>query len=372
MKSVSSTKTVYDELYSRLVKIFKNGMPVFFSFSGGKDSLVIAKALEELIQQKRIDPKLLHVLFVDEEAIFPCVERIVHYWRKRYLMLGASFYWMCLEVRHFNCFNQLSSDESFICWDHTKKDVWIRQPPSFAMTTHPLLRPGDSYQEFIQRFTNCIQLVGVRAGESVQRQSYMTQNGCVTKKGSQYYLYPIYDWSLNDVWLFLYQKKVEIPDAYQYMWKTGRSINQLRISQFFSIDTAVSLVSLVEFYPGLYEKILRREPNAYLAMYYFDTEMFRRHTQKRKKLEGDQAIDWKAKFYEAFFSPENKVKKEHHQLSVLISKNSLILENCSFGDKLYRRMYDMLVAGDPKQRTLRAIYTEMAQMYQKESGLDRK
>ncbi len=148
---------------------------------------------------------------------------------------------MCLEVKHFNCFNELSSDETFVCWDHTKKDVWIRQPPEFAVMSHPLLRKGDSYQDFMSRFSNCIQIVGVRSGESVQRSSYMANNGCMTKKGSSYYLYPIYDWSLNDVWLFLYQKKVEIPAAYQYMWETGRAINQLRISQFFSIDTAVSL-----------------------------------------------------------------------------------------------------------------------------------
>ena len=31
----------------------------------------------------------------------------------------------CLEVKHYNCFNELSNDETFICWDRYKKDVCI-------------------------------------------------------------------------------------------------------------------------------------------------------------------------------------------------------------------------------------------------------
>ena len=62
------------------------------------------------------------------------------------MMMGAKFEWYCVEVKHFNCFNELSNDETFICWDSAKQDVWVRQPPSFAIRNHKLLRPRiDAY-----------------------------------------------------------------------------------------------------------------------------------------------------------------------------------------------------------------------------------
>lgn len=38
----------------------------------------------------------------------------------------------------------------------------------------------------------------------------------------------------------------------------------------------------MEFYPDLYERVIRREPNADLVMLYWDTDMFRSSKQDRK------------------------------------------------------------------------------------------
>ena len=124
----------------RIKNVFANGLPVYMSFSGGKDSLCLADVTLGLIQCGEINPQLLTVQFIDEEAIYKCIEDKVKEWRRRFLMVGAKFEWYCLQVRHFNCFNALENDESFICWDETKKDRWVRKPPAFAITKHPLLR----------------------------------------------------------------------------------------------------------------------------------------------------------------------------------------------------------------------------------------
>ena len=165
MKVTMENGSVKDQLYERLIRVFGNGFPVLFSFSGGKDSLVIAKALLDLAKSKKFDPAKLHVMFVDEEAIFPCVENVVRDWRTKFIMAGANFIWLCLEFKHFNCFNSLVNDESFICWDRDNRDVWVREIPEFAVTSHHLFRPGDSYQEFGYRITGVIQIVGIRASE---------------------------------------------------------------------------------------------------------------------------------------------------------------------------------------------------------------
>ena len=112
---------------NRLRNVFRNGLPVFMSFSGGKDSLCLANVTLELIQRGEIDPHQLTVQFIDEEAIFPCIEKVTMEWRRKFMMVGAKFVWYCMQYRHFNCFNALENDESFICWDETKADRWVRQ-----------------------------------------------------------------------------------------------------------------------------------------------------------------------------------------------------------------------------------------------------
>jgi len=155
----------------RLRNIFSNGLPVYFSFSGGKDSLALGHLILDMIQKGEIAASQLTVIFIDEEAIYPCIERTVKEWRKKFLLAGAKFDWYAVEVRHFNCFNSLEENESFICWDREKEDVWIRRPPSFAIRNHPLLRPRiDTYQDFLARITaGGLQVLGVRGYESVQR-----------------------------------------------------------------------------------------------------------------------------------------------------------------------------------------------------------
>ena len=125
----------------RLKNVFKNGVTVYMSFSGGKDSLCLSQLIINLAQRGEINLNQLVVQFIDEEAIFPCIEKTVKEWRKKFLLLGAAFEWYCIEVKHYNCFNELTNDETFICWDRYKEDVWVRKPPSFAIRTHPLLKP---------------------------------------------------------------------------------------------------------------------------------------------------------------------------------------------------------------------------------------
>lgn len=151
----------------RIKNVFGNGLPVFFSFSGGKDSLCVAQLMVNLANRGEINMKQLTVQFIDEEAIFPCMEDMTRKWRRIFMMMGAKFEWFCVEVKHFNCFNELSNDETFICWDSTKQDVWVRQPPSFAIRNHRLLRPRiDAYQDFLPRTTvSGITMVGIRTAE---------------------------------------------------------------------------------------------------------------------------------------------------------------------------------------------------------------
>lgn len=304
VKRATASITVLEAAKIRLLNIFKNGLPVYMSFSAGKDSLVMAHLVLEMIQQGKINARQLTVQFIDEEAIYPCVEDIAKKWRKKFMIAGAKFEWFCIEVRHYNCFNSLENDESYICWDSTKKELWIRQPPTFAIRTHPKLRPRiDTYQDFLPRISkDGIAIIGNRAAESIQRllslASIKSHGHNLSNRGQ---LFPVYDWKDPDIWRYIYENNIEIPQVYLYLWQTGHSKKQLRISQFFSIDTARSLVKMNEYYPDLMESIIRREPNAYIAAMYWDSEMFGRSSKKRRDLEKDTVQkDYKAELIKMF------------------------------------------------------------------------
>lgn len=351
----------------RIRNVFRNGLPVFMSFSGGKDSLCIAQLIMNLVQRGEINASQLVVQFIDEEAIFPCMEDKVKEWRKKFLMIGAKFEWYCCEVRHYNCFNELSNDESFICWDSTKQDVWVRRPPSFAIRNHPLLKPRiDTYQDFLPR--TCmggITITGIRTAESVQRlQNIATMTRAGKNMTNKQQIFPIYDWKDKDVWLYLLREQVDIPEIYLFLWQSGTGRGQLRVSQFFSVDTAKSLVKMNEYYPDLMERIIRREPNAYLAALYWDSEMFGRSSKKRKEMEkGAVQKDYKAELLKMFGNMDLYFTTPHKRYVAERYRNFCIAVSSIADQKDYKMIYEGLISGDPKLRSYRALYQRIYGKY---------
>lgn len=354
-----SSYNVVEAARIRVKNIFnKNNVPVYLAFSGGKDSLALAQVIYSLIQEGEIDASKLTVQFIDEEGIFPCVEKTVKEWRQKFLLAGAKFDWYCIEVLHFNCLNMLEAEETFICWDSEKKDRWIREMPKFAITDHPLLRKRkENYQTFVTRISKgAITLIGNRVAESMQRLFNVADKRTQTK------LYPIYDWSDADVWKYLQDEGVKTPEVYEHLWRLGVPRSRLRVSQFFSNDTVGVLVRMNEFYPDLMKRVTRREPNAYLVAMYWDSEMFGRSTAKRRKAENNSDApeeDYEALLREMFrdipkhFTTPNAQKVAAEYKKVYIRTHGIATK------KHYKKMYEALLAGDPKKRTLRGIFAKI-------------
>ncbi len=348
------TRNVLQASKERIEHIWNNNDRVYVSYSGGKDSICLANVILEVGMAGKIDLKKTHWLFVDEEAIYPCVERVVRNFRLKVMSMGMKFYWYCLPFKHFSCLEELKQDESFICWDPRKKDKWIREMPDFAIKSHPEFRVGDSYQKFFNRILkNSPSVIGLRANESIQRRksisALMDQKG-TSANGK---LYPIHDWTDRDVWKYIKDRNLDFPDAYLYMYKTGATRKDMRISQFFSIDTAKSLVKMVEFYPNLYEKIINREENAYLAMMYWDTAMFGRTTHKRKQLENTN-YDYEKLVMEGLDKLKEDDPTTYRDFIRLKNKYGF-----AFTKATWKKMHTIMVAGDPKGRTFRSMYATL-------------
>ena len=354
---------VVEAAYQRIKNIFSNGVPVYLSTSGGKDSIVLCQLVYDLIKRREIDPTQLTVIFIDEEGMYDCVIEIVKEWRKKFLLEGAKFKWYCLEVKHFNCLNKLATEESWICWDRYQEDKWVRRPPQFAIRSHPMLNARqENYQNFlVKTCRDGITLVGIRVAESVQRLKSIATVMSKSESGlsrENRIGYPIYDWKDKDVWLFIKERQIKFPEVYLYMYQVGLRKSQLRVCNFFAIDTIGALIGLSEYYPDLMERVERREPNAYLVALYWDSEMFGRSTGRRKRAEGKTTEkDYRVELIKLFKDiPTNFPSKEAAMVAGRY-KNFFLKADVFMKDKHYKRMYESLLAGDTKLRDLRAFYT---------------
>ena len=360
--------SVVDAAALRIRNVFSNGLPVYMSFSGGKDSICMANIVLQLIQRREIDGKQLTVVFIDEEAIYDCVIELTKLWRKKFLMVGAQFRWYCLPLKQVSCFNQLTNDESWITWEPGKEALWVRKPPTFAIMHSPYL-PGIgvmNYQTFLPRVTkDGIMLTGVRAAESVQRLQYQSTLNLgrqgITGTNT---IYPIYDWKDNDIWMYIRDHHIDIPEAYLWLYQSGVSRPMLRISNFFGIDSLQGLRHVAETDPALWERIERREPNAYMTLLYWDSEIYKRSTRKRVKNEGESEKDYKELCRKMLFEEADELFTNNTTRYVAQQYRRCYTKIDGIArPRDYRQMHDALVAGDPKLRTLRAIYQNVYGAY---------
>jgi predicted phosphoadenosine phosphosulfate sulfurtransferase len=369
VKRIEGTMDCVTAARQRILNTFSNGVPVYLSFSAGKDSLCLAYLVYAMIKAGKIDAKQLVVIFIDEEAIYDSMYQMAVRWRKRFLSVGSEFRWYCLPVKQSSILHYLQSTESWITWEPGKEDSWVRQLPPFAITRSPYLNyPGEmNYQEFCQTITkDGIQIVGLRGSESLQRAKLLAGialgKGAITGSNCQY---PIYDWRDSDVWLFIKEHNLDFPDAYIHLYQVGVSKRHLRLCNFFGSEGIAGLRYIAETDPELWNHIEKRAADAYLTLLYWDSEMFKRNTRKRRALEGDAPVkDYKAECKKMLFTEADKyfsiasMKKVHAAYRTFYIRNSSVMTNDNF-----RAMHDAIIAGDPKLRSLRALYTTVYKQY---------
>lgn len=359
----------------RIKSIFANGTKVYLDVSGGKDSIVIMNLCYQLCLSGEIDPKQLYVVFIDEEVIYDDVIRICEDWRKRFLMIGAHYAWYTIEHRNNNCFNALENNESFIPWDRYEEENWAHKKPSFAISKSPYLVPRtENYQDFLRKSqADGICIIGVRATESINRMHYLAtinEKGGISGSNT---MYPIYDWTDKDVWKYIKDCNLDFPDVYIKMYEAGVRKDKLRVCNLFAIDTCQALVYMFEVYPDLWEKVLKREPNAYLVRLYWDSEMFHRNTKKRKKQEaGEQKRDYRALFVDVINHPHKYFKNEHALKMAQAYKTLYMQRGELFTENDYYKAYTGLMTGDTKGRSLRALMSNLQRDYFKREGMGEK
>lgn len=323
--------------------------------------LCMANLVYEMILSGELDPKQLTVTFIDEEGLYPSMVDAAYRWRRNFLSVGAKFLWFCLPFKQVSVIDHLSSSESWITWEPGKEDVWMRKPPDFAIMYSPYLHyAGEmNYQTFCSKaFSDGIQLVGLRTAESLTRFKCIanTKMERITRGGK---FYPIYDWKDSDVWLYIKERNLEFPEIYMRLYEAGVRKNALRLCAFFGDCGTQGLRWIAETDNDLWERIQRREPNAYLVLLYWDSEMFRRTTRKRGELEEEsEKKDYKALCKDLLFLHPERYTIAKDTLSHIEHWRGLFIKTYGIAEqKHYKTMYEGLLYGDPKMRILRILWT---------------
>ena len=150
VKVAESSMNVLQAAKIRIRNVFTNGCKIYLSFSSGKDSLCMASLVYDMIRAGEISASQLTVTFIDEEGLYPSMVDAAYRWRRNFQSVGAKFLWFCLPFKQVCVIDHLSSSESWITWEPGKENVWMRQPPDFAIRYSPYLSyPGEmNYQTF--------------------------------------------------------------------------------------------------------------------------------------------------------------------------------------------------------------------------------
>ncbi len=280
MKKYLATN-VYDASNARLEYIFKNFERIYISFSGGKDSSVLLNLALDYMK-KTGEKRKLGLLFVDLEGQYNLtIDYIKKTISQHRNMLDV--YWVCLPL---TLRNAVSVFQPFwTCWDLEHRDKWIREYPKDVPNLitqennpFPFFVDKMEFEEFVPAFgewysngkkTAC--LVGIRSDESLNRyrtikSSYKeTLNGknWTTRISEHFYnTYPIYDWTVKDIWVGNAKLGWEYNRLYDMFYKAGVPLSSQRICQPYGDDQrkGLNLFRIIE--PDTWAKVVNRVSGA--------------------------------------------------------------------------------------------------------------
>ena len=259
----------------RISWTFDNFEKICVSFSGGKDSTVMTHlVMEEAIKRNR----KVALFFIDWEVQY---QLTIDHVKAMFDMYADHIepYWIALPIFGDSAVSQI--EPSWISWDKSKKDVWVRKQEPYMMTDEtkfPFYYYGIEFYEFIEKFnvwygdgkpTAC--MVGIRTRESLNRYRALA-NRRKSKFDDRIYttqvsddvwnVYPIYDWKAEDDWTYLAKYGKCYNQIYDRFYQAGLSIHQMRVDEPYCSEARRSIWLYQILEPQTWGKMVLRTAGA--------------------------------------------------------------------------------------------------------------
>ena len=270
-KKVYLEKDVLTAAKERISLVFDEFENIVCSCSGGKDSTAM---FDLALQEAKKRGRKINVFFLDQEAEYQSTidqvekimsnEHVIPYWYQVpcYMTNSTSF-----------------KDEMLYAWGEDEE--WMRDKHPLAIHSIEEDYPKRFYKliEWFEKQwngSNTCFLVGLRAEESLNRFRNVIKNPGYKDWYYSTFLngiltvYPIYDWTFEDVWIYIANNNLEYNKIYDFMYAKGFDIQKMRVSNLVHEQAFRSLATLQEFEPDTYNKLLDRVGGIHVAARYSD------------------------------------------------------------------------------------------------------
>lgn len=272
MQQIYSTESVLDAAKRRIAEAFDDFPKICVSVSGGKDSTALCHlVLSEAMRRGR----RAEVFFLDEEVDYDATIEQVSY--LMFEMMPEATHPVWLQVPF--CLTNATSliEGQLLAWDPEKEGIWMRPKDPRAIHAWPEEWPrrvskkvkGFGFYDAVYGHEAAMQstccFVGLRADESLTRRKTVTREAghkdwLWTTKGKRGCIraYPLYDWTVPDMWKYIAENGVRYNKIYDLMYQHKMPMREMRVSSLIHEKSFKAITELQEFEPDTYDRLCRR------------------------------------------------------------------------------------------------------------------
>lgn len=284
-------QNVYEAARERMRVAFTEFDRVCVSFSNGKDSGVMLNLAIDVARELGKLP--VHALYIDMEAQY---QKAIEFTHRMFLRDEVVGWWVCLPIHLRNAVSQIKP--YWLCWDKECQDAWVRDYPEnkYVITDEkyfPFFRRGMEFEEFVPAFaewfsegkrTAC--MVGIRSDESLNRFRTIRDVRKITYKNYQYTtklfpddetkqiynFYPLYDWTVKDIWICNGKNNYDYNKIYDIMHIAGVPLSKQRLCQPYGDDQRQGLYLFKMLEPMTWAKVVNRVEGANFGNRYTEND----------------------------------------------------------------------------------------------------
>lgn len=316
-KQVLEDEDLVERTRERYDRLFEEYDDIYLAFSSGKDSgLLLNMAIEAWHRHDDWDDPI-YLTHIDPEFHYPesmdYFERVIANNPEAVHML-----WFAVPAVQPKLTNDYDGEEYRYFFDERHADKWVRDIPTWddydnadlIRPDHPHLKDdfklgwaySDTVNHWISKETpateqETIQLIGLRAEESMMRYNTIIQKGGWIRHGADDDPqpdsgWPVYDWSAEDLWTAHHKFDWDYSEVYDKMHQMGDPPTKSRNGPPWhgpGISNRTAYEKVRHMWPELYEKAEHRYEGCVLSFEFGgdlyvpkkpDGETWREHTAR--------------------------------------------------------------------------------------------